>query len=166
MAGGNEQRDPAQADCVWVGYHPRSMAPAVALIAVASLLVWTGRWYLDELSYFADYVGGLAMFAVAWAVWPALIAIFLYRTVTFTYRLTDRAVLVDFGFFYRPVPPIPLKDITAVAVGGGWLARRLRVGWIEVRSAKQTVRLKGVRNPSLFAEKIRQAVKNALVSAG
>jgi membrane protein YdbS with pleckstrin-like domain len=133
------------------------MAPAVALIAVASLLVWTGRWYLDELSDFADYVGGLAMFALAWAVWPAVIAIFLYRTVTFTYRLTDRAVLVDFGFFCRPVPPMPLKDIISVTVGGGWLARRLRVGWIEVRSAAQTVRLKGVRNPYLFAEKIRQA---------
>jgi hypothetical protein len=140
------------------------MAPAVALIAVASLLVWTGRWYLDELSDLADHIGGLAMFALAWAVWPALIAIFLYRTVTFTYRLTDRAVLVDFGFFCRPVSPMPLKDITSVTVGGGWLARRLHVGWIEVRSAVQTVRLKGVRNPHLFAETIRQAVKGALVS--
>src|SRR5687768_14035197 len=100
-------RDPALADRAWVGYHPRAALPAVALTAVASLLVWTGRWYLDDLSDFADRVGDWAVFALAWAVWPAVAFAFLYKTVTHTYRLTDRAVLAEFGFFSPPVPPIP-----------------------------------------------------------
>ncbi len=161
MTTSHKAKDPALADQAWVGYHPRAMAPAVALTAVASLLVWTGRWYLDDLSDFADRAGGWAMFALAWAVWPALAAVFLYRTVTFTYRLTDRAVLVDFGFFCRPVPQVLLKDVTAVAVGRGWLARWLKVGWVEIHSPGRVVRMKGVLKPLLFAEKVREAVAAA-----
>src|SRR5262245_789065 len=101
--------DPAMTDKRWAGYHPRAMTPAIALAAVVSLLVWTGRWYLDDISVLADELGAWAMFALAWAVWPALVAVFLYRTVTYTYRLTDRAVLADFGFAFRPVAPVWLK---------------------------------------------------------
>jgi uncharacterized membrane protein YdbT with pleckstrin-like domain len=149
--------DPALADRAWLGYHPRAALPAIALVAVASLVVWTGRWYLDDLSDFADRVGDWAFFALAWAVWPALAFVFLYKTVTYTYRLTDRAVLAEFGFLSRPVPPVLLKDVTAVVVGGGWLRRRVGVGWVEVRTAGRVVRLKGVRKPAVFAEMIRAA---------
>src|SRR5262245_6400848 len=103
--------DPAQHDLAWIGYHPRAMATTVTLVAIASLVVWTGRWYLDDLSELADRVGALTVFALAWAVWPAVGAVFLYRTVTYTYRLTDRVVLVEFGFLSRPVPPIPLAEV-------------------------------------------------------
>jgi hypothetical protein len=137
------------------------MAPLVALTAVVSLVVWTGQLYLDDLSEFANRVGGWAMFALAWGVWLAVATVFLYRTVTLTYRLTDRAVLVDFGPFYPPTPPVLLAEVTAVVVGGRWLARRLGVGWVEVRSGVRAVRLKGVRHPSLFAEKVRVAVAAA-----
>lgn len=153
--------DPAMTDRAWVGYHPRAMSPVVALAAVASVVVWTGQWYLDDISDLAERLGGWAMFALAWGVWPAVAAVFLYRTVTFTYRLTDRTVLADFGPLCPPVPPIPLPSVTAVVVGGGWLARRLRVGWVEVRTADRVVRLKGVRNPSLFAMQLRAAVAAA-----
>jgi membrane protein YdbS with pleckstrin-like domain len=157
MSGDHRTRDPAQIDLAWLGYHPRAMLPAVTVAAVVSLLVWTGRWYLDDLSAFADAVGDWAVFLLAWAVWPALVFAFLYKTVLHTYRLTDRAVLAEFGFFSRPVAPLPLKDVTAVVVGGGWLLRQFGVGWVEVRTADRAVRLKGVRNPALFAERIRTA---------
>jgi hypothetical protein len=137
------------------------MVPAIAAAAVVSLFVWTGRWYFDDISVLADRLGSWAMFALAWAVWPAVAAVFLYRTVTYTYRLTDRAVLVDFGPLSRPVAPVWLKDVTAVVSGGGWLGRRLGVGWVEVREAGRVVRLKGVREPLLFAEKVRVAVAAA-----
>ena len=103
------------------GYHPRALAPAVGVAAVASLVVWTGRWYLEDLSDLADRLGSWVVFALAWGVWPALVAVFLYRTVTYTYRLTDRALLVDFGPLSPPVPPVSLVEVTAVVVGGGWL---------------------------------------------
>jgi hypothetical protein len=121
------------------------------------LVVWTGRWYLEDLSDFSERVGSLVVFALAWGVWPALAAVLLYRTVTFTYRLTDRALLVDFGFLSSPVPPVPLAELTGVVAGGGWLSRRLGVGWIEVRTAERAVRLRGVRHPQLFAMAIRDA---------
>src|SRR5579859_5465306 len=115
----NDRRadDPAQADRRWAGYHPRAAAPAVAGTAVVSLLVWTGRWYMDDLSELADRVGGLAVFALAWGVWPALATVYLYRAATYTYRLTDRAVLVDFGFWHPPVPPVWLREVTEVRTG-------------------------------------------------
>jgi membrane protein YdbS with pleckstrin-like domain len=133
------------------------MFPAMALAAVASLLVWTGRWYLEDLSAFADAVGDWAIFALAWAVWPALAIAFLSKTVMHTYRLTSRAVLVDYGRFSRPVPPIPLESITAVDVRGGWVLRQLGIGRIELRTGDREVILTGVRNPEEFAERIRTA---------
>src|SRR5262245_52771644 len=155
MTTGAKAVDPSQSDLSWLGYHPRAMTPVVVLTVVASLVVWTGRWYQDDLSELADRVGALAVFALAWAVWPAVAAVFLYRTVTYTYRLTDRSVLVDFGFLSRPVPPVPLTEVTAVVIGGGWLARKLGVGWVEVRTADRAVRMPGVRNPQTFALAIR-----------
>jgi uncharacterized membrane protein YdbT with pleckstrin-like domain len=153
--------DPAQRDLAWLGYHPFALAPAFVLAVVASLILWTGRWYLSQLSDLANRVGTPATFAMAWGVWPALLFLFLYRSVTYTYRLTDRAVLVEFGFLARPVHPIQLADVTAVATGGSWLARRSGVGWVEVRTPDRAVRLTGVRKASGFAIAIREAVEKA-----
>lgn len=155
MATHQRANDPAHVDRLWVGYHPRALMPAVVLVALASLVVWTGRWYLDELSELADRAGVLAVFALAWCVWPALIMVFLYRTVTYTYRVTDRAVLVDFGFWHLPVPPVWLNEVAEVRAGAGFLGRVLGVGWVEVQTASRTVRLIGVRNPDEVAERIR-----------
>src|SRR6266487_4198593 len=124
MINTESDADPAQRDLAWVGYHPRAMAPPIVLAAAASLMLWTGRWYLDDLSDLAVRVGTLAVFATAWAVWPALVAVFLYRTVTYAYRLTDRALLVDFGFLAPPIPAIALADVSAVTIGSGWVGRR------------------------------------------
>lgn len=153
--------DPAQADRAWAGYHPRAAVPALATAAIASLLVWTGRWYLDDLHEFADRVGALAVFALAWCVWPALLTVYLYKAVTYTYRVTDRSLLVDFGFWYRPVAPVPLPEITAVVTGRGWLGALLGVGWVEVRAAGRAVRLIGVRRPEALAVLLREAVRTA-----
>lgn len=165
MTAVDNPHDPAQTDLAWVGYHPRAMAPAIALATVASLLLWTGRWYLDDLSDLAESVGTLALFGMAWGVWPALTAVFLYRTITYTYRLTNRAVLVEFGFLSRPVPAIALTEVAAVPTGGAWLARRFGVGWVEVRTLDRVVRLSGVRNPIHFAIAIRDAVEKCKKAA-
>ncbi len=149
--------DPAQTERLWMGYHPRAMAPTLVCVGVASLLVWTGKWYLQELSELAERIGGLVMFAVAWCVWPGLLAVFLYRTITFTYRLTDRAVLIDFGFWYPPVPPVWLAEVREVRAGGSWLNRLLGVGWVEVQTATGSVKLAGVRNPEAFVAELLAA---------
>lgn len=153
--------DPAHADRAWYGYHPRAAIPAVAVAGAASLAVVVGRWALEDLSQLADRVGALAVFALAWCFWPAFAAVYLYRTVTYSYRLTDRALLIDFGFRHRPVPPVPLSEVAEVRAGAGWLDRLLGVGWIEVRTtAGRRVRLVGVRRPEEVAHAIRGASKS------
>jgi hypothetical protein len=154
-------RDPAQTDRVWAGYHPRAAVPALVGVASAWLLVWTGRWYLDDLSELAKRIGALAVFAIAWGAWPLLGAVYLYRMVTYTYRLTDRALLIDFGFWHRPVPPVWLPAVVAVQSGAGRLSALLGVGWVEVRTATRVVRLVGIRHPEALAEVIRKAVAEA-----
>lgn len=149
--------DPAIADRCWVGYHPFAMAPVVVVLAVVSVVVWTGRWYLDDLSHFVDLVGEWTTFAIAWGAWPAVLLVFLYRTVTFTYRLTERAVFLDYGPLFGPVAPIPLTKLDAAVAGGNWLARRLGVGHVELRSGDGVLRLKGVRRPDTFVEQVRAA---------
>jgi hypothetical protein len=158
MTVGDQQADPSLRDLAWVGYHPRAVAPAIALAAIVNVLVLSGRWYLVDLSELADRVGAWAVFALAWAVWPGIVIVFLYRTVTYTYRLTDRAVLADFGFLLGPVQPIPLVDVVGVAIGGRWMVRWLGVGWVEVRTKDRSLRMTGVRDPVAFAEKIRVAI--------
>src|SRR6188472_4278202 len=153
--------DPAQRDITWSGYHPRAMAPALGLATLVSLSVWTGRWYFEEFSDFADRVGALVVFALGWAVWPALVAVFIYRTVTYTYRLTDRALLIDFGFLASPVPSVALGEVTTVAVGGNLVTRWLGIGRIEVRTHDRAIRLPGVRRPELLAIAIREASEKA-----
>jgi hypothetical protein len=64
------------------------------------------------------------------------------------------------------VPPVPLAAVTGVAVAGGWVGRRLGVGCVVVRVADREVRLKGVRQPAAFAEKVRAAVATAGKASG
>lgn len=155
----NQKRsdDPAQADRAWAGYHPRAAVPALATAAAVSLVVWTGRWYLAGVSELTGRLGALAVFGLAWCVWPALAAAYVYRMVTYTYRVTDRAVLVDFGFWQRPVAPIWMAEVREVRVGSGRLGRLLGVGWVEVRTPDRAVRLLGVYNPEEFAGQILAA---------
>lgn len=147
--------DPAQTDLAWAGYDPRAAAPALAVLAGAALFVSTGRYYLDDLSALAERLGALAMFALAWGVWPVVAAAYLYRCVTYTYRLTDRAVHADFGFAFRPVPPVPLREVVSVRVAAGPLGRALGVGRVEVLTATRVLRLPGVRHPGALADRIR-----------
>jgi membrane protein YdbS with pleckstrin-like domain len=161
MSSTGRLNDPAQRDIRWSSYHPRALAPAIVFLTVVSLIVWTGRWYLEGLSDFADQAGSLVLFGLAWTAWFAFVAVFLYRTVTYTYRLTDRSLLVEFGFLSPPVPAIPLVEVSTVVYGGSWLARGLGVGWVEVRTADRAVRLIGVRKPEVFALAIRAAIERA-----
>jgi len=153
--------DRALADRGWWGYDPRAMFPAVAAAAAASAAVLSGRWYLEGLSWLADRAGALAVFGLAVAVWPGLIAVLLYRAVTYTYRLTDRAVLVDRGFLARPEPPVWLAELTAVEAGAGWVGRRLGVGWVRLTAGGRIVRLTGVSRPAEVAQRIREAATEA-----
>lgn len=155
------EHDRALADRVWWGYDPRAMLPAAAVAAAASAVVLVGRWYLEDLSWLADRAGALAVFGLAAAVWPGLVALLLYRCVTYTYRLTDRAVLIDRGFLSRPEAPVWLAEVTRIDARSGWLGRRLGVGWVKLTAGDRVVRLTGVRHPVRVAGAIRAALQEA-----
>jgi membrane protein YdbS with pleckstrin-like domain len=152
------QPDPAQTDRAWSGYHPRAAVPVLVPALALALFVSTGRHYLDDFSALAARVSALALFALPWVALAGACAAYLYKCITFTYRLTDRAVFADFGPLFRPVPPLELPAVRAVRVRAGPLARLLGVGRVEVRSAGRVLRLPGVRNPHALAELIRAAV--------
>ncbi|MBX9584629.1 MAG: PH domain-containing protein, partial [Gemmataceae bacterium] len=142
-------------------------APGLAAAAALSAAVLAGRWHLDGLSALADRMGALAVYALALAVWPGLLAVFVYRAVTYTYRLTDRAVVVDRGFRWRPEPPVWLADVAGVSAGAGWVGRRLGVGWVRVAAADgRVLTLTGVADPEGFAAAIREAAERARSGPG
>lgn len=150
---------------MWRGYSPRAAAPAVAAAAALSAAVLAGRWHLDGLSALADRIGALAVYALALAVWPGLVAVVLYRTVTYTYRLTDRGLFVDRGFRWRPEPPVWLADVTGATAEAGWLGRRLGVGRVRVEAVGgRVLTLAGVDHPEAFAAAIREAADGRLPS--
>jgi hypothetical protein len=149
----------ALADRGWWGYDPRAMCPVVAAAAAASAVFLYGRWNLEGLSWLAERAGALAVFGLAVAVWPGLVAVILYRAVTYTYRLTDRAVLIDRGFLASPEPPVWLAELTNVESGAEWLG----VGWVELTAGGRVVRLTGVRHPEAVAEAIRAASRQLSV---
>jgi membrane protein YdbS with pleckstrin-like domain len=138
--------DRAMADRAWRGYSGRALVPPVLVAGAASVLVLTGRWYLPELSELAGRFGALTVFALAVAVWPGLLAVLVYRTTTYVYHLTDRAVLIDRGFRHRPDPPVWLHELAKVEAGAGPVGRLLGVGWVRLTTAGgRVVRLAGVR---------------------
>jgi len=160
MSQCSQADDPSLRDHLWVGYHPCAMAPLIFVVAFISLLVWTGQWYLDDISALAVQLGGWATFAIAWGVWPAVLVVFLYRCVTFTYRITDQAVFVDLGPLYHPIAPLRLETLDLIVIGGGWLARQLGVGCVDLRAGNRVLRLKGIWHPKSFVAKL-QAAKDA-----
>jgi membrane protein YdbS with pleckstrin-like domain len=167
MYSAEQGDDPALEDLAWVGYHPRAMLPAVGGAALLTVLLHGARLALEDGLALAESIGEFTVYILNWAIWLGVAAVFLYRCITYTYRLTDRALLVDFGFTHPAIAPIPLCDVVGITTGSGTLGRWLGIGWVEVRTADRTIRLPGIRKPQLFAEKIRvarEAVREAVRS--
>jgi hypothetical protein len=138
--------DTALEDRAWRGYDPRAAMPLIAVAGGISAALLAGRWYLD------DFTAALIPYAIVLALWPGLLGLTVYRAITYTYRLTDRALLVDRGFRNRPEAPLWLADVNTVEYGGHWIARKLGIGWVKVTSIEgREIVLTAIRNPEQFA---------------
>ena len=156
-------RGGALTDLAWRGYHPGAMAPLLGVAGLVSVVLLVGRWALEDLSELANQVGALSVYLLVLAVWPGLFVRVLYRAVTYTYRLTDRAVLIDRGPRTRPEPPVWLVDVESVTSGASWFGRRVGVGWVRVQTSGGRVeRLAAVQDSGGFADAIRAAVARAI----
>ena len=140
-------------DLAWRGFDLRAAIPITALAIVLSAVLLAGRWYLDDL---ADAI--ITYFLVL-ALWPALLSLTLYRAITYTYRITDRALLVDRGFFNRPEAPIWFNELRRVEIGARWIDRMLGIGWVSVSTSGRTLHLRAIRDPHGFAAMLRERMK-------
>ncbi|HEX4607639.1 MAG TPA: hypothetical protein VH092_05475 [Urbifossiella sp.] len=147
-------------DRAWRGYDPRAAVPAAAAAAAASAALLAGRWAVaSEVTDLPDRLAALAVYASVLAVWPTVLGLAAYRAVVRTYRLTDRAVLVDWGPLARPEPPVWLDELAGVRRGAGPVGRWLGIGWVELREKSgRVLRLTGVRDPAGFAAAVEALV--------
>jgi membrane protein YdbS with pleckstrin-like domain len=156
--------DPAHRDLGWYGYSPWTLLPLALPLIVVSAVVWLGRWYFEDLSELADRIGTWTLFVLAWGAWPLFLLVWAYRTITYTYRLTDRALLVDFGFRHPYQPPVPLEQIIEITVHQGVIGRYLNVGQVHIRTPERSVLLPGVHAPQGLVNALRQAQHQRLNS--
>ena len=154
MANASDSQLGAMADRTWRGYDLRAAIPLFALALASTVVLLAGRWYMG------DIVAQIVPYLLVLAVWPLLLGLALYRAVTYTYRITDRALLVDRGFRNRPEPVIWFAEVLQVTHGASWMYRQLDVGWVGVTvSDGRTLKLTAVRNPAAFAAMLRERMK-------
>lgn len=153
----SELHGAALVDRAWRGYDIRAAIPWLFLGIAVDIFVLVGRWSLDDLSSSAHRIAAIGAYVAALVGSSLLVTALLYRTVTYTYRLTDRAVLIDKGFFSLYLPPIWLEEIAEVTARMNWIGQRLGVGHVFVTTAAgRMIRMAGVRDPGEFARLIRE----------
>lgn len=149
-------------DRVWRGYDLRAMAPAAAVAGVLSMGLLIARWLSDDLSALAEQLGLLFIYVPLAVIWGVLIGVGLYRSITYTYRLTDHALLVDRGFRWPPEPLAPLQDIVDVQARTDFPGRWFNVGRVMVATTEgRRIEMTGVHAPAAFAESIRAEAMRA-----
>jgi membrane protein YdbS with pleckstrin-like domain len=152
----------------WRGYDIRAAVPWLLAGAAGTIALLIGRWYLEDVSDVWNRVAAIAVYLLAVVSAAILAVVFLYRAVTFTYRLTDRAVLIDRGHFSPHSAPYWLEELSEVKAGAGWVGRLLGVGWVRITTtAGREATMSGVRDPEGFAQRIREEIgrlKGAAVS--
>ena len=152
----NRIDSPAFRDEQWRGYDLRATIPWLVLAGLLTAGLLAGR------VFFSDLPDAILTVILVLILWPALLFVGCYRAITYTYRVTDRALLVDRGFLHRPVPPIPYREIAVVDHGGNWIYSRLNIGWVRVRTTHgRSVRMPPLREPAAFAQLLRARAKPA-----
>ena len=149
----NRLADYSFVDRSWRGYDLRAAAPRFLLAFALSTILLAGRWSFD------DYTAAIVPYVIVLVLWPGLLAAPLYRAITYTYRITDRALFVDRGFLNPPQPVVSFKEIAGVEHGANWLGRWLGVGWVTVHCADgRSWKLSGLRHPAEFAADLNHAI--------
>jgi membrane protein YdbS with pleckstrin-like domain len=138
------------------------MLPGLVVGAAISAVIMLGASPIAGWFDWPKDWTALIRFWLILAGWLVAGVIWTYRAASFVYRLTPRGLHVDFGMMYRPVPVVPLKEVTDVECRA-WVLRRLfGVGSVIVRTGKGSdVRMRGILHPERFADAIRAAVAKA-----
>lgn len=149
----NSTDDGAMVDEQWRGYDLRAALPLVAVAFLLTVALLAGRWVFD------DFIDGLVPYFIVLVIWPAFLGIGLYRSITYTYRLTDKALVVDLGFMHPPVPPLWFRDLAGVEHGANPVHALFGIGWVLATARDgRTVKLKALRDPAAFAAILRERI--------
>jgi membrane protein YdbS with pleckstrin-like domain len=134
---------------LWRGYDLRAAMPPAAVALLASVALLAGRWFVN------DFADALVPYLIVLVLWPALLGVALYRAVTYTYHLTDAALLVDRGPLHLPIPPLWLNEIAEVKGQSTGLFRLLGIGSVRVTTVDGRVEtLTAIRHPEEFARQV------------
>ena len=163
-------RDGAQETDVWWGaYAGRTMLPsfvACILLTASITAIWLSWVEYQVSSLEARYTA----YAVIGPLWLVQVGRWLYRTLTYTYRLTTRRLYLERTFFHVPARIVDLGQILEVRVESSALERKLNVGRIRLRTENpqlSEVTLEGVHEPERIAARIRElATQTRRVSEG
>jgi membrane protein YdbS with pleckstrin-like domain len=162
MAKPTEPHDPAEPDLYWAGYSGWAMLPGLVIGVAVSAVVMLAAPSVGNLVDLSPDRTAFIRFWIVLVGWIVAGLVWSYRGASLVYRLTPRHLFVEFGRLYRPVPPIPLTEVTNVECQGWTLGRLFRVGEVLVRAdGRPPLRLGGVFRPQQFAQAIRRAVKEA-----
>lgn len=151
----NPARDSAFADELWRGYDLRAAVPMLVLAGLLTVALLVSRLA------FNDFLDAILTYVLVLVIWPVLLFVAVYRAVTYTYRITDRALLVDRGFLNRPITPLAYSEMTQVEHGGHPVHTWLGIGWVRVSMADgRVVRLPALRDPAAFAAVLRERLSS------
>jgi len=132
------------------------MWPSFVILFAISVMLLLADWLLDPED---DMVGSPVFGAIILAMWIVQLIRWGYRTITMTYRLTSKHLFIDRGWLYPPESPVELAKVQKVTVEQSALARRLKVGTIELHlDAEHIVEVPGISKPELFAEMIEKQI--------
>lgn len=162
MSRPSEPDDPAEPDLYWAGHSGWAMLPGAVIGAGLSAVVMLAAPSVGDWVNLAPDATAFIRFWIVLVGWVAAGLAWAYRGASYVYRLTPRFLFVEYGMLARPVPPIALRDVTAVECRAWTLRRLFGVGAILILAEGRTpVRLSGIFRPNQFARAIRRAVQEA-----
>lgn len=150
-----------EVDLAWQGFSSRAMLPSTILLtaATAAVVVWVRplvpSWIVNE-----------AVDAPVAACWLFQAVRWLYRTLAFQFRLTNRRLFRERGQLYPAEKPLDLALAVRAEARQTLLERICGVGSVllvmeEASENQPPFELSGVRRPATLATRIDEAIKMA-----
>lgn len=143
----------------WGGYSGWAMLPLFFVCACVTAAMIGSAWYLYSEENVPGDRARYAVYLLALALWSMVIAVGLYRMVSWNYRLTTRRLFLIRGINPRTAAVTPLGDIQCILVSQTPVERRLNIGSVRVQASRLEMDLPGVRDPHHVAGLIEKQVK-------
>jgi len=142
----------------WGAYSGWKMLPSWSVCLVISLLILFNAWMFVPRGSIQ-----ITVFTLVGAVWLAQVVRWGYRIFSYNYRLTNRRLFRDTGFFYDDRIRIDLKLIKKIEVKSTPYEALLAIGNILITTDESLppIVLKGVRQPRVVATLIDECRKQA-----